>query len=371
MPRQRRAGTKRCRPGESKRYPMYMMSAAKFLELYESGTRLLEHHQLLKSRGDLKLFQVSPLEDHSDRGVFIFVSHEWASYIHPDPSGYQTRVLCRTLRQMIANKNEPFPLTRKDAVMDKIYPEFKFSHTLGKKTWNFKAEKMWIWMDYISIKQSNSNFVCMSTLKAAEEAELTSTTMPQLCTNREEIQEIAASNLATYIECTDIMLAFTPSLPNALQSNLTLGREIHNHTFRKRGWCVMELILFILCRKAQSKSLLLMRRCDGLPMSMSPLIIYNTMHIGKCEFTCRSVNHIFSENNKVPCDREIVFRILSKMLDRKIEYLWHHNMHNKARIFTVARTELYHGFEDLKAYVLFISLKLCHVTYHSLSLVFK
>ena len=57
---------------ESKRYPMYIMSAAKFLELYESGTKLLEHHQLLKSRGDLKLFEVSPLEDHSDKGVRNF-----------------------------------------------------------------------------------------------------------------------------------------------------------------------------------------------------------------------------------------------------------------------------------------------------------
>ena len=59
---------------ESKRYPMYMMSAAKFLELYESGTKLLEHHQLLKSRGDLKLFEVSPLEDHSEQGVRNFRS---------------------------------------------------------------------------------------------------------------------------------------------------------------------------------------------------------------------------------------------------------------------------------------------------------
>ena len=59
---------------ESKRYPMYMMSAAKFLELYESGTKLLEHHHLLKSRGDLKLFEVSPLEDHSEQGVRNFRS---------------------------------------------------------------------------------------------------------------------------------------------------------------------------------------------------------------------------------------------------------------------------------------------------------
>ena len=255
---------------------------------------------------------------------------------------------------MIAHKKKPFPVSHSDAILDKIYPEFDFSHTCRAKTWDFKAENTWIWMDYISIKQSipSGGLTCQSK---------NTKTSPKMCLDyktkskstsgvtREEIQEIAASSLATYIECTDIMLIFTPELPKSLHCKPTLGREhLCYRTFLGRGWCVMELFTSILCRRTQS--LLLMRRSDGVPESTSPHILTSTTSVGKCQFTCCSVNHVFSDNTKVSCDREIAYKILSKMIDRKVEYLWHHNMPHKARIFMIVRELILDGLQDTKAY---------------------
>ena len=56
------------------RYPMYVMHVSEFLRLGE-----LEPHQALRDAG--KLCTWAPRMKH-----VIFLSHQWTSYNHPDPS---------------------------------------------------------------------------------------------------------------------------------------------------------------------------------------------------------------------------------------------------------------------------------------------
>ena len=74
-------GTKKIYPSKSQarrkfsrevKYPMYVLSVRKFIRLYSrSKFPKIETHAVLKSRGDLVMWQ-------DVKGKIIFVSHEWA-----------------------------------------------------------------------------------------------------------------------------------------------------------------------------------------------------------------------------------------------------------------------------------------------------
>jgi len=331
---------KRRRPFEIKRSPMYMMSATKFLELYESGVKLLECHQVLKERGDLMLFNVSPLDDHSHEGVFIFVCHEWASYLHPDPRGYHTRILCRTLRQMYERRNRTFPIYHRAAILEKMIPGIGIVES-AEKTWNFDLNKMWIWMDYMSI---NQNVPLPVSIDTAHKVNISAANMVS------NIQELAAMNLATYIESADIVLLHTPEIPkSSMVKSHSLGRlEISQMTLIKRGWCVLELTASLLSIRKQQ--ILFMSRSDGLPFCVSKYRVYESMKVGSCEFTCCATNHEFMDRVHVECDREIAFKVLNKMIDRKINYLWYHGLKHKARTYIANRKGYLDELQDTKSY---------------------
>ena len=69
---------------------MYVMHVSEFLRLGE-----LEPHQALRDAG--KLCMLAPRMKH-----VIFLSHQWTSYRHPDPSLEQLRVVQRVLLRMMA-----------------------------------------------------------------------------------------------------------------------------------------------------------------------------------------------------------------------------------------------------------------------------
>ena len=74
-------GSKKIHPSKSQarrrfsrevKYPMYVLSVRKFIRLYSrSKFPKIETHAVLKSRGDLVMWQ-------DVKGKIIFVSHEWA-----------------------------------------------------------------------------------------------------------------------------------------------------------------------------------------------------------------------------------------------------------------------------------------------------
>ena len=76
--------------------PMYVLPVKNFLEL----TAWAPHQELLKS-GKLRQFS----EDM--RGRVLFCSHQWCSYVHPDPGGDQLEALQGVIQKLAAGKMAP------------------------------------------------------------------------------------------------------------------------------------------------------------------------------------------------------------------------------------------------------------------------
>lgn len=83
----------------SVKYDMYLMNLGTMLNLFGSSSDRKKNfhycHQILLKEGKLTRFEDLPL------GAFVmFISHQWNSFNHPDPDGYQIRVLCKLLRDL-------------------------------------------------------------------------------------------------------------------------------------------------------------------------------------------------------------------------------------------------------------------------------
>ena len=222
--------------------PFWVISISRFLELYENGDRKLERHKILKERGDLVNLQNKP------HRTVIFVSHEWASYRHPDPSGTLIHVLCKSLRCMLKKKNEYFDLPMNMRLAQKFFS----THNLcqDQRKWNLDPNNTYLWFDFISMPQPQSvkdkskmktKVVSKNAVKEEDKLEIKNstcsksrkteppdnkksaknTTNPDDKSNKTassiedqyRAQEIAAQSLNLYIEWSDIMLVMAPQMP--------------------------------------------------------------------------------------------------------------------------------------------------------------
>ena len=77
-------------------YPMYVLPVRNFLEM----SAWKPHQQLLKE-GKLRRFE------ESMRGRILFCSHQWCSYVHPDPGGDQLDALQGVIKKLGAGELEP------------------------------------------------------------------------------------------------------------------------------------------------------------------------------------------------------------------------------------------------------------------------
>ena len=81
------------------KYDMYLMNLGTMLNLFGSSSDRKKNfhlcHQDLLEQGRLTRFEDLPLES-----FVIFVSHQWNSFNHPDPSGHQTQVFSKVMRYL-------------------------------------------------------------------------------------------------------------------------------------------------------------------------------------------------------------------------------------------------------------------------------
>ena len=108
---------------------MYIMHISEFLRLAE-----LEPHQSLRDAG--KLVKWAPHMKH-----VIFLSHQWTSFHHPDPSSEQLRVVQRVLLRMMAGD---VPVTT-PAFADAVY--LPKGASISPKEWARIVPDAYIWME--------------------------------------------------------------------------------------------------------------------------------------------------------------------------------------------------------------------------------
>ena len=282
-------------------HDMWLMSLDTMLGLYSSDTKkcIVDVHQKLKRLGLL----VNWRDIRSDSEV-VFVSHEWLSWAHPDPKGEHMKILCRVLRRLKEGKV--------DTEMDPFHTIFyKHKFKTKAKDWMEMMNRTYIWFDWFSMPQPGAERV----------ADIGEKKMDVLRADGSR----AIRSIPAYVERSDFILILVPSLYHSDRKVPTCYR-----TWRRRGWCLLELYAAAMARDASNPPLLV-RSERGTPTWISPLEIQK-LSIGMADFTCCQRNHVITtetqkvmnggEVKKIPCDKPIAASILEQLIEAKANYLF-------------------------------------------------
>jgi ankyrin repeat protein len=283
-------------------HDMWLISLETMLMLYGQGSkgRVMEVHQKLRKRDFLLNWTDVP----SDAEI-IFVSHEWLSWAHPDPEGEQLRVLCRVLERLRDGKID-------GVEMDPWHKLLYKQHFLTtKRQWCQITSKTYLWVDWFSMPQPGAEDV----------REIGKERMAELRANGSK----AIRSIPAYVERSDFILILVPGCYHIDRKVPTCYR-----TWRRRGWCLLELYAAVMARDSSNPPLLV-RSERGAPIWISPLEILKLM-VGMADFTCCQRNHIITtatqkimSGNKVktiPCDKPIAASILEKLIDAKTNHFF-------------------------------------------------
>jgi ankyrin repeat protein len=283
------------------RYDMWLISLETMLMLYgsEGKGRVMEVHQKLKTRSFLTRWQDVP----SDSEI-IFVSHEWLSWAHPDPEGTQLRVLCRVLERLKEGEL--------DTEMDPFHTLiFKHKFTTKGKDWEAMLKRTYLWVDWFSMPQPG----------AEKEDEIGKEAMETLIAEGSR----AIRSIPAYVERSDFIMILVPGCHHSDRKVPTCYR-----TWRRRGWCLLELYAAVMARDSSNPPLLV-RSERGTPSWMSPLEVMK-LSIGLADFTCCQRNHVITTETqkitsggkvkKIPCDKPIAGGILEQLINAKINHLY-------------------------------------------------
>ena len=103
----------------------------------------------------------------------------------------------------------------------------------------------------------------------------------------------AIRSIPAYVERSDFIMILVPSLYHSDRKVPTCYR-----TWRRRGWCLLELYAAAMARDSSNPPLLV-RSERGTPSWMSPLEVMK-LSIGEADFTCSQRNHVITtETQKV------------------------------------------------------------------------
>merc|ERR1711871_1527200 len=282
-------------------HEMWLISLENLLMLYgkEGYRRVMAVHQELKRQHLL-----TPWHSVGSDAEIVFVSHEWLSWAHPDPQGRQLRVLCRVIERLKRGELD----TEMDPMHTILY---KHKFTTKAKDWQVMLKRTYFWVDWFSMPQPGAEKI----------EDIGKEEMSVLQTEGSK----AIRSIPAYVERSDFILILVPSLYHNDRKVPTCYR-----TWRRRGWCLLELYAAAMARDSSNPPLLV-RSKRGTPMWMSPLEILK-LSIGMAEFTCCQRNHVITtetqkvmnggEVKRIPCDKPIAGGILEQLIDAKINHLF-------------------------------------------------
>lgn len=172
-------------------FPMYTVSVASLLAMRE-----IQMHEELLRAGALVPFDES-------LGSAMFVSHQWLSNDHPDPSGHQFRVLQGALRNIMSGQSRvSLPVT-----VELFYGRLKTPQAA-----DFTSGRLFVWYDYFSCPQGASD------LSRAD-------------------RQRAIDNIVTYVSRCEYFVILCPELQHANQQQM-----LNHSSWAERGWCRTERV---------------------------------------------------------------------------------------------------------------------------------
>ena len=216
------------------RYPMYAIAVPDLLKL--EGWK--PHQDLLKA-GLLAEITVS-----MDVEV-LFVSHQWTSFSHPDPTGDQLKALQTVITKLLEGRTS----VRSNAILEGIYNS---KTVISGSEWMARLPNMYVWLDYFSIPQPGAS---PHMKQSTESIGMSTTDHRQLFVEGAEVKldadgdgEItmaelisglknAVDSIPSYIERSSMTWVLVPPIPH-----LDLPNTVCDfNSWRGRGWCRMEV----------------------------------------------------------------------------------------------------------------------------------
>jgi ankyrin repeat protein len=188
---------------------------------------------------------------------------------------------------------------------------YKHKFTTKGKDWKVMLKRTYLWVDWFSMPQPG----------AEKEDEIGK---EEMATLRAEGSR-AIRSIPAYVERSDFIMILVPSLYHSNRKVPTCYR-----TWRRRGWCLLELYAAAMARDSSNPPLLV-RSERGTPSWMSPLEVMK-LSIGLADFTCCQRNHVITTETqkimsggkvkKIPCDKPIAGGILEQLINAKINHLY-------------------------------------------------
>lgn len=305
-------------------HSMYLIPTRKLIELYDAEASFkkkvrMHSHQYLRDKGCLVLWDDIPENSH-----IIFVSHEWLSYNHPDPEGVQLETLVSTLRRL---KSGQIPNVQTLPFERLIYHE---NFSTSAREWQSILEHSFLWVDWMSMpqpsaeanKESESYWECVRDGKRA-------------------IHSIPA-----YMERSDFMLVLCPQAHHSDRKEMADDMKTIStcyRTWRRRGWCVLEMFACILSRWKEYP-ILLVESSNGTPAWL-PFRETVKFLIGRCDFSCCQLNHRLhtatqlnqnvdgKRGDVIQCDKPVVLKIFKDLLRTKVDFLFTKGDISRARMY--------------------------------------
>jgi len=220
-------------------YPMYVLPVSAFMQMAEWRP----HQDLLKEG---VIVEWTP----SMHGRTFFVSHQWTSFNHPDPTNDQLQTL-----QAVLGRLERGELAIKANWVVHFLYRVKQLHTSAE--WQAIMRGAYLWYDFTSMPQpaaAGPNAAGAQAGPAGAHAGMVSTHSDHRVCSEDDGEEVsrliaqlkaAVDSIPSYMERCDEMLVLVPSVRHQDRE----GEVCDYNSWRQRGWCRLEFVSSRLCSK--------------------------------------------------------------------------------------------------------------------------
>ena len=229
-------------------YPMYVLPVEAFMQM----TEWRPHQELLKEGVIVKWTPAM-------RGRTFFVSHQWTSYTHPDPTNDQLETLQALLGRLARGE-----LTIKENWVVHFF--FRVKQLRTSAEWQAIMRGAYLWYDFTSMPQPAAAVPNAAVSNAAgprsavggpaavAHAGMVSTHSDHRVCSEDDGEEVsrliaqlkaAVDSIPSYMERCDEMLVLVPSVRHTDRE----GEVCDYNSWRQRGWCRLEFVSSRLCSK--------------------------------------------------------------------------------------------------------------------------
>jgi len=244
--------------------------------------------QMTKMHSHQKLRAANLLVEHRSSFFTIFVSHQWMSRTHPDPSGQHFRVLQQALQNIIDGRIEI-----QSSLVNQLCGDARRIRASERKA----LKNGYVWIDWFSV--------------------------PQITGVIGKIEDTlrCVKSIPFYVEASKVFITLAPTLRNMK------GEVCNYNTYLTRGWCRAEMW------------------CNLLANSRCQIPLVSIIGEERIEFS-ESIewmrNPVHSADFSVESDRIEVIQILRIALDGRIAMLKNTNEINHQR-YLLGHYEKYLG----------------------------